>query len=104
MPVVACSLHSQVPCVAAAILAHAPHAQFSYFMTDGPALPLALSDLVASMVAAGLVGTTITAGHAFEGDLDALSVPSALLLARQDRKRTRLNYSNFCSYRMPTSH
>src|SRR3546814_16162881 len=82
MPVVACSLHSQVPCVAAAILAHAPHAQISYVMTDGAALPLALSDLVAAMVDAGLVATTITAGHAFGGDLAAVSVPSALLLAR----------------------
>src|SRR3546814_5723443 len=64
MPVVACSLHSQVPCVAAAILAHAPHAQISYVMTDGAALPLALSDLVAAMVDAGLVATTITADTA----------------------------------------
>lgn len=82
MPVVVCSLHSQVPCVAAALLAHAPGAHVAYVMTDGAALPLALSDLVAAMVAAGLVATTITAGHAFGGDLEAVSVPSALTLAR----------------------
>jgi hypothetical protein len=34
------------------------------------------------MVERGLVATTITAGHAFGGDLEAVSVPSALLLAR----------------------
>jgi len=82
MPVVACSLHSQVPCVAVSLLALAPDARVAYVMTDGAALPLALSDLVAAMVAAGLVDTTVTAGHAFGGDLEAVSIPSALLLAR----------------------
>src|SRR5687768_3616634 len=45
MPVVACSLHSQVPAVAVAILAAVPTACIAYVMTDGAALPLALSDL-----------------------------------------------------------
>ncbi len=82
MPVVACSLHSQVPAVAAALLAAVPTAQVAYVMTDGAALPLALSDLVVDMVTAGLVSCTITAGHAFGGDLEAVSVASALVLAR----------------------
>ncbi|MGH9084859.1 MAG: DUF3866 family protein [Acidimicrobiales bacterium] len=82
MPVVACSLHSQVPCVAVALLATAPTARIAYVMTDGAALPIALSDLVVDMVGAGVLVTTITAGHAFGGDLEAVSVPSALLLAR----------------------
>jgi hypothetical protein len=82
MPVVACSLHSQVPAVAVAILAAAPAARIAYVMTDGAALPLALSDLVVDMVAAGLLSTTITSGHAFGGDLEAVGVPSALALAR----------------------
>lgn len=82
MPVVACSLHSQVPAVAVAILADAPAARIAYVMTDGAALPLALSDLVADMVGTGLLAATITAGHAFGGDLEAVSVPSALALAR----------------------
>jgi hypothetical protein len=34
------------------------------------------------MTRVGLVDTTITAGHAFGGDLEAVSVPSALALAR----------------------
>jgi hypothetical protein len=51
-------------------------------MTDGAALPLALSDLVAAMVDQGVLDTTITAGHAFGGALEAVSVPSALTLAR----------------------
>jgi hypothetical protein len=51
-------------------------------MTDGAALPLALSDLVAAMVDDGLLVGTITTGHAFGGDLEAVSVPSGLALAR----------------------
>jgi hypothetical protein len=82
-PVVACTLHSQVPIVAAAHLHHRPDARVVYVMTDGAALPLALSDLVVAMRREGLVHTTITAGHAFGGDLEAVSVPSALALAVQ---------------------
>jgi hypothetical protein len=82
MPVVACGLHSQVAPVAVAVLAAAPRARITYVMTDGAALPLALSDLVAAMLDAGVLTATITAGHAFGGDLEAVSVPSALALAR----------------------
>jgi hypothetical protein len=82
VPVVVCGLHSQVPVVAVAIRATAPAARISYVMTDGAALPLALSDLVAAMAADDLLAGTITAGHAFGGDLEAVSVPSALVLAR----------------------
>lgn len=82
VPVVVCSLHSQVPCVAAAFKHLAPDARLVYVMTDGAALPLALSDLVHALRAASLLDATITAGHAFGGDLEAVTVPSALLLAR----------------------
>ena len=52
-----------------------------YVMTDGAALPIALSDLVVDLGDRGWLAGTITAGHAFGGDLEAVSVPSALLLA-----------------------
>jgi hypothetical protein len=83
LPVVVGSLHSQLAPVAAAIRALAPTARIAYVMTDGAALPLALSDLVASLREAGLVDATITAGHAFGGDLEAVSIPSALVLAHE---------------------
>src|SRR6478672_13495427 len=44
MPVVAAALHSQVPAVAAAFKAQRPRGRLAYVMTDGAALPLALSD------------------------------------------------------------
>jgi len=82
MPVVVGGLHSQVPGVAAAIRATHPKARITYVMTDGAALPIAISDLVHAVTRVGLIDTTITAGHAFGGDLEAVSVPSALALAR----------------------
>lgn len=82
MPVVVGSLHSQVPGVAAAIRAAAPAARITYVMTDGAALPMAISDLVDAMTRTGLINATITAGHAFGGDVEAVSVHSALALAR----------------------
>lgn len=80
-PVVACTLHSQVPLVAAGFRLQRPDARVVYVMTDGAALPLALSDLVDGMRRADVVHATVTAGHAFGGDLEAVSVPSALALA-----------------------
>jgi hypothetical protein len=82
MPVVACSLHSQVGVVAAVVRRLRPGARIAYVMTDGAALPLALSDLVHALRRRGVVDVTLTAGNAFGGDLEAVSVPSALALAR----------------------
>lgn len=81
-PVVACTVHSQVPCVVAAARHTRPGTRVAYVMTDGAALPLVLSDLVAAMGHAGVLAGTVTAGHAFGGDLEAVSVPAALALAR----------------------
>ncbi|HKN41088.1 MAG TPA: DUF3866 family protein [Acidimicrobiia bacterium] len=87
MPVVAAGLHSQVPAVAAAFKAvsteiGAPGARLVYVMTDGAGLPLALSDLVAALTARGLLDATVTCGQAFGGDFEAVSVFSALAVAR----------------------
>jgi hypothetical protein len=50
-------------------------------MTDGAALPIALSDLVHELRQRALVHVTVTAGHAFGGDLEAVAVADALALA-----------------------
>jgi hypothetical protein len=85
-PVVVCDVHSQLAPVATAFATAAPPTarRLTYVMTDSAALPLALSDLVADLRAAALVTETITCGQAFGGDLEAVNVPSALLLARGD--------------------
>ncbi len=81
-PVVACLVHSAVGVVAAALKRLRPELRVAYVMTDGAALPLALSDLVAELRERSLLDLTVTAGHAFGGDLEAVSVPSALGLAK----------------------
>jgi hypothetical protein len=82
MPVVAAALHSQLPAVATIVKDRRPAARLAYVMTDGAALPLALSDLVADLRDRALVDATVTCGHAFGGDYEAVSVYSALAIAR----------------------
>src|SRR5205085_10958068 len=59
-----------------------PALRVAYVMTDAGALPLALSDLVADLSDAGFIDGTVTAGHAFGGDYEAVNVRSALAIAR----------------------
>lgn len=81
-PVVSCSLHSQVPAVAAGIKSAWPAARIGYLMTDGAALPIRFSRLVGQMVRAGLIDVTCTSGHAFGGDLESVTIFSGLLALR----------------------
>jgi hypothetical protein len=60
----------------------APDARLAYVMTDGAGLPLALSDLVFALRQRGLIDATVTCGHAFGGDYEAVSIFSALTVAR----------------------
>jgi hypothetical protein len=82
MPVVVAGLHSQLPAVAAAFKQAAPGGRLVYVMTDGAGLPLAMSDLVAALKGRGLLDATVTCGHAFGGDHEAVSLFSALVVAR----------------------
>lgn len=82
MPVVACSLHSQIAGVAAGIKAARPDARVGYLMTDGASLPLAWSNLVRDLRSADLMDTTCTCGHAFGGELEAVNVFSGLAALR----------------------
>jgi hypothetical protein len=81
LPVVACSLHSQIAAVAVAFKSRQPAARLAYVMTDGGALPIAISDLVFELRERGLIDATVTAGQAFGGDYEAISLPSALAVA-----------------------
>ncbi len=81
VPVVACTVHSQVPLVALGVAARRPGSRVAYVMTDGASLPIALSDTVAALTGDGLLVGTVTTGHAFGGDLEAVTVASGLGLA-----------------------
>ncbi len=80
-PVVVCSVHSQVAMVALGFAAASDGRRLAYVMTDGASLPLAVSDLVEALANRGLICGTVTAGHAFGGDLEAVTVAAALGLA-----------------------
>ena len=82
LPVVVAELHSALPAVLAGIRSVAPQARVGYVMTDSAALPFALSDSAARLVEAGWLATTITAGQAYGGEHEAITVHSALLAAR----------------------
>lgn len=81
-PVVILALHSQLMAAAAAAHRLRPGCRVVYIMTDGGALPLALSDSVRALRARGLLAATVTAGEAFGGDVEAVNLYSGLLLAR----------------------
>ncbi len=82
VPVVGCTLHSQIGVVAAAFAARRPDARLAYVMTDGAALPLALSDLVHELGERELLCGTVTVGNAFGGTREAVTMASGLALAR----------------------
>lgn len=81
MPAVCCGLHSHVPIVAAAIRERRPGARIAYVMTDHAALPLALSDTIASCTDAGLLDVTVSCGQAFGGTIEAVNLQSGLVAA-----------------------
>ncbi|QPL04434.1 MULTISPECIES: DUF3866 family protein [Actinomyces] len=87
VPVVVADLHSSLPAVLTGLRSpsvgrweEAPRTV--YVMTDGGALPLAYSRTVAQLREAGWLAGTVTAGQAWGGDLEAVSLHNALLAAR----------------------
>lgn len=87
LPVICAELHSQVPAICAAarwaLRECGRTARIAYIMTDGAALPMAISRLVPEMRARGLIQATLTAGQAFGGDYEAVNLYSALAAAKQ---------------------
>lgn len=84
MPVVIAPLHSLVPLIVAAFQqALGGKGKVAYLMTDGAALPLAFSELVYQLQGQGLIQKTITVGHAFGGDLEAVNIYTGLIAAYQ---------------------
>ncbi|MGP5596797.1 DUF3866 family protein [Brachybacterium alimentarium] len=82
MPVVVADLHSSLPAIVAGIRAERHSARIAYVHTDGAALPAAYSRTAARLREAGLIASVISAGQSFGGDLEAVTVHSALLGAK----------------------
>jgi hypothetical protein len=84
MPVVCCELHSQIAPAAAAVKAlSGEKVRVAYIMTDGAALPLGFSRLVAELKAKDLIDVTLTCGQAFGGDIETVNIYTALIAARE---------------------
>ena len=85
-PVVIADLHSSLPAILAGARAtggaRAP-VRAVYVMTDGGALPLPYSRAAAALREAGWLAATVSAGQAWGGDIEAVSVHNALLAARR---------------------
>jgi hypothetical protein len=78
LPVVCCSLHSQVAPACAGLRG----ARVAYVQLGGGALPVSLSDAVRALAAAGLVETTVAVAPSLDGDVQCVSVAAALAWAR----------------------
>jgi hypothetical protein len=75
LPVVCCSLHSQVAPVCAGL---GDGLRIAYVQLPGGALPLPLSDTVRLLRERGLLATTVSVGACFGGEYECVGVGSAL--------------------------
>jgi Protein of unknown function (DUF3866) len=78
MPVVCCSLHSQLVPACAGI---GRDLRVAYVQLGGGALPVSLSDSLRALKKRGLVELGIASGPCFDGDAQAVGVASALAWA-----------------------
>ena len=81
LPVIVAGLHSAIAPAVIGARAVDPSLRIAYVMTDAAALSMAFSDTVPALRAAGLLDTTITAGQATGGELEAISLFGALAAA-----------------------
>jgi hypothetical protein len=80
MPVVCCSLHSQVAPVCAALKG----LRVAYVQLAGGALPLSLSDTLRTLKELGLLAVTVAVAPCFDGDAQCVTTTSALLWAGEE--------------------
>ncbi|MDF2683747.1 MAG: hypothetical protein K0R47_4937 [Brevibacillus sp.] len=85
-PVLIGELHSLLPATVLALKQNDPQAKIVYVMPDGASLPIALSGHVHRLQKAGFLAATITTGHAWGGDHEAVTIHSGLLAARHVEK------------------
>jgi hypothetical protein len=78
MPVVCCSLHSQLPPVCAGL---GRAARVAYVQIPGGALPVSLSDSVRALREMGLIALAVAASPCHDGDMQCANTASALAWA-----------------------
>ncbi|WP_128894515.1 DUF3866 family protein [Longirhabdus pacifica] len=86
MPVLIGELHSMLPIACCWLKKQesktSRNVKIAYIMSDGGALPLSLSDHVATLKQLGYVNHTITYGHAYGGDMETVNKFTALMAAK----------------------
>jgi hypothetical protein len=80
LPIVYCSLHSQVAPAAAGL---GEGKRVAYVQVPGGALPVSLSDTVRALRERGLVEATVAVGACIEGDLACVSAAAAFVWAEE---------------------
>ncbi len=83
LPVLLGELHSMLAPAAAVLKYKNAGARIVYIMTDGAALPIDFSDTVRDLKSKQIITGTITTGHAFGGDLEAVNVYTGLIAASE---------------------
>jgi len=79
MPVVCCSLHSQLAPACAGL---GEGLRVAYVQLAGGALPVSLSDAVRELKRRGLLGVAVAAGACYDGDVECVNVASSLAWAK----------------------
>jgi hypothetical protein len=91
-PVITGELHSMLPVLVSTlrwfwkkdgIKKEGEYPRIAYIMTDGGALPIAWSRNVLQLKQLGWLAGTVTVGHAFGGDLEAVNLFTGLIAARR---------------------
>ncbi|MDI3312112.1 MAG: DUF3866 family protein [Thermoanaerobacterium sp.] len=86
MPVIVAELHSMLAPTAIVLKKLKPSVKISYVMTDSACLPISFSNTVHYLKENSFIDSTITIGHAFGGDFEAVNIYSALICAREVAK------------------
>lgn len=81
MPVLVGTLHSMLAPLC--IYLRDSGLKIAYVMTDGAALPISFSNNVDWLKKEGLLAATVTTGHSFGGDMEAVNIYSGMLAARK---------------------
>lgn len=85
-PVIIGELHSMVAPVSIVLKKILPDVKITYIMTDSAGLPIKFSNIVYELKQRNIINSTITAGHAFGGDFEAVNIFTALIGAKEIAK------------------
>ncbi len=81
--VIVATLHSMLAPITAMVKYLKSDAKINYIMTDAGALPISFSNTVRDLKEKKLIDKTITIGHAFGGDYEAVNIYTGLICSKE---------------------